>query len=77
MKITALTNVGRLGNLQKDKIIEGSWNDIYKALDDCFINGCEIERQGNTDHWKVFAGRGSHVADIKIEGTKEEISKIQ
>ena len=69
MKLTALTRVGRTGNLLSEgEIFEGSWNEIQKRLDACFINGCELEQIGKTNKWKVYAGWGSHVADIKLEG---------
>lgn len=76
MKLTALTNVGRMGRLPKGKIVKGTWNDIYKELDASFCNGCMLERVKGTNHWKVFAGYGSHVADIELEGTKEELAKL-
>ena len=77
MKLTALTRVGRTGKLSKGKIIEGTWTEIYDALNACFINGCELGNVKGTNKWKVYAGWGSHVADIKLEGTKEELANLK
>lgn len=75
MKLIALTDVGRVKPLCKGKTFEGTFEQICKRLECCFINGCEIKRQGKTDNWKVFAGWGGHVADIKIEGYDEAMKK--
>lgn len=69
-KLTALTRVGRTGVLRKGDVFEGTWREIENKLEACFINGCEIERIKKTNKWKVYAGWGSHVADIKIEVIK-------
>ncbi len=72
MKLIALTEVGRANPLNKGEIFEGNWDEIMKRLESCFVNGCEIERKEGTNEWKVFAGWGSHVADIRIEGYDEK-----
>ena len=67
-RLTALTRVGRgRGLMKKGEIFKGALGGIYNRLDKCFINGCEIEQERNTTKYKVHAGWGSHVADIKIE----------
>ena len=67
-KLTALTRVGRTDKLiQKGEEFKGTWKNIYDILNACFINGCELEQQGETTKHKVYAGWGCHVADIKLE----------
>ena len=67
-KLTALTRVGRTDKLiQKGEEFKGTWKNIYDRLNACFINGCELEQQGETIKYKIYAGYGSHVADIKLE----------
>ena len=67
-KLTALTRVGRTDKaMQKGEELTGTWNDIYNRLNACFLNGCILEQQEKTTHYKVNAGGGSHVADIKLE----------
>lgn len=73
MKLMAITKVGRNANIKQGEIIEGDWKLLYKRLNACFINGCELEQIPNTSKWKVYAGYGSHVADIQIEGTEQEM----
>ena len=77
MKLKALRRVGRTQGLIKEgEVVEGTWEDIYKRLDSAFINGCELERIKGTNNFKVFAGYGSHVSDVEITGTDEEIKKV-
>jgi len=77
MKLIALKRVGRTESLIKEnEVVEGTWRDIYKRLDSCFINGCELERVEGTNKFKVYAGYGSHVSDVEITGTKEEMKKV-
>ena len=71
----ALTDVGRCNTFVKGTIFEGTWQEIQDRLEACFINGCEIERQNKGTKWKVFAGYGSHVADIKLLGYDKKIKK--
>ena len=69
MKLTALTRVGRTPNcMSKGETFKGNWQEIKNRLKVCFINGCSLEQIKKTNHWKVHAGWGSHVADIKLEG---------
>lgn len=77
MKLKALKRVGRTQNLiNENEVVEGTWEDIYNRLNGCFINGCMIERVKDTNNFKVYAGYGSHVSDVEITGTKEEIKKV-
>lgn len=71
MKLIAITSIGR-GRIQPNQIITGTPKKIYDVLNSCFINGCMLEEDNKIGIWKVFAGFGSHVGDIKLEMTDEE-----
>ncbi len=66
-KLIALTRVGRTDKLMKQgDMLLGTWQEVYDRLNACFISGCELEQQGKTTKYKVYAGWGSHVADIQL-----------